>query len=113
MIVNSILECKKDRPLLVHERNVRPEGFEEEGCLEIDLVRLKMIISIIPLIMIMMKIITLMVIMVIQMIMTKYDNISAPRSTSIRPPFSSSHSLPGRQLEPARTPKTSQIASQT
>ena len=68
MIVYSILECKKGRPLLVHERTVRPEGAEEEGCLEIDLVRLKMIISIIPLIMIIMKIITLMVIMVIQML---------------------------------------------
>ena len=78
MIVYSILECKKDQPLLVHERTVRPEGIEEEGRLEIDLVRPEMIISIIPLIMIMMKIITLMVIMVIQMIMTKYDNISAP-----------------------------------
>ena len=78
MINYSILEGKKDRPLLVHERTVRPEGVEEEGRLEIDLVRLKMIISIIPLIMIMMKIISLMVFMVIQMIMTKYDNISAP-----------------------------------
>ena len=65
MIAYSILKCKKDKPLLVHERTVRPEGVEEEGRLEIDLVRLKMIISIIPLIMIMMKIITLMVIMVI------------------------------------------------
>ena len=68
MIVYSILQCKKDRPLLVHERTVRPEGIGEEGRLEIDLVRLKMIMSIIPLIMIMMKIITLMVIMVIQML---------------------------------------------
>ena len=54
MIVYSILECKKDRPLLVHERTVRPEGIEEEGRLEIDLVRLKMIMSI------MMKMITAM-----------------------------------------------------
>ena len=54
MIIYSILECKKDRPLLVHERTVRPEGVEEEGRLEIDLVRLKMILSK------MMKIITAM-----------------------------------------------------
>ena len=54
MIIYSILECKKDRPLLVHERTVRPEGVEEEGRLEIDLVRLKMIMSI------MMKMITAM-----------------------------------------------------
>ena len=55
MIIYSILQCKKDRPLLVHERTVRPEGIEEEGCLEIDLVCLKMIFSIIH---VMMEIIT-------------------------------------------------------
>ena len=38
MINYSILEGKKDRPLLVHERTVRPEGVEEEGRLDIDLV---------------------------------------------------------------------------
>ena len=68
MTVYSILEGKKDRPLLVHERTVRPEGIEEEGRLEIDLVCLKIIISIFHQMMIMMKIITLMVIMVIQML---------------------------------------------
>ena len=68
MIVYSILEGKKDHPLLVHERAVRPEGIEEEGRLEIDLVCLKIIISIIHQMMIMMKIITLIVIMAIQML---------------------------------------------
>ena len=43
MIVYSILEGKKGRPLMVHERTVRPEGVEEEGRLDIDLVGLKMI----------------------------------------------------------------------
>ena len=43
MIVYSILEGKKGRPLMVHERTVRPEGIEEEGRLDIDLVGLKMI----------------------------------------------------------------------
>ena len=60
MIVYSILQCKKDRPLLVHERTVRPEGIEEEGHLDIDLVRLKMIM------LIMMKIITAMIITLMQ-----------------------------------------------
>ena len=55
MIVYSILECKKDRPLLVHEKTVRPEGIEEEGRLDIDLVGLKIIK------LIMMKIITAMI----------------------------------------------------
>ena len=43
MTVYSILEGKKGRPLMVHERTVRPEGIEEEGRLDIDLVGLKMI----------------------------------------------------------------------
>ena len=43
MTVYSILEGKKGRPLMVHERTVRPEGVEEEGRLDIDLVGLKMI----------------------------------------------------------------------
>ena len=55
MTVYSILEGKKGRPLMVHERTVRPEGIEEEGRLEIDLVGLKMIK------LIMMKIITAMI----------------------------------------------------
>ena len=55
MIIYSILQCKKDRPLLVHERTVRPEGIEEEGRLDIDLVGLKIIK------LIMMKIITAMI----------------------------------------------------
>ena len=52
MTVYSILEGKKGRPLMVHERTVRPEGIEEEGRLDIDLVGLKIIK------LIMMKIIT-------------------------------------------------------
>ena len=55
MIVYSILEGKKGRPLMVHERTVRPEGIEEEGRLDIDLVGLKIIK------LIMMKIITAMI----------------------------------------------------
>ena len=55
MTVYSILEGKKGRPLMVHERTVRPEGIEEEGCLDIDLVGLKIIK------LIMMKIITAMI----------------------------------------------------
>ena len=55
MTVYSILEGKKGRPLMVHERTVRPEGIEEEGRLDIDLVGLKIIK------LIMMKIITAMI----------------------------------------------------
>ena len=55
MIFYSILEGKKGRPLMVHERTVRPEGIEEEGRLDIDLVGLKIIK------LIMMKIITAMI----------------------------------------------------
>ena len=66
MTVYSILEGKKGRPLMVHERTVRPEGVEEEGRLDIDLVCLKIIISIIHQMMIMMKIITAMIIALMQ-----------------------------------------------
>ena len=60
MTVYSILEGKKGRPLMVHERTVRPEGIEEEGRLDIDLVGLKIIK------LIMMKIITAMIITLMQ-----------------------------------------------
>ena len=60
MTVYSILEGKKGRPLMVHERTVRPEGIEEEGRLDIDLVGLKIIK------LIMMKIITAMIIALMQ-----------------------------------------------
>ena len=60
MTVYSILEGKKGRPLMVHERTVRPEGIEEEGRLDIDLVGLKMIKFI------MIKIITAMIIALMQ-----------------------------------------------
>ena len=36
----SVIECRKDKPLLVYEKSVRAEGIEEEGCLELDLVHL-------------------------------------------------------------------------